>query len=267
MRAIEPIWATKPETASRVRGRIEGVLDWATVRGYRSGENPARWRGHLDHLLPAPSKAKRAVRRIKGRDEHHAALPYAEIAAFLGVLRQQEGIAARALEFAILTAARTGEVIGARWGEIDIASRLWTIPGTRMKAGKEHRVPLSDAAMAILEKMNEYRTPGDYVFPGGVASRPLSNMAMNMMLRRMKRDDLTVHGFRSSFSDWCAERTVYPAEVREMALAHTAADKVEAAYRRGDLFEKRRKVMDDWATFCAQTAPTGDNERPIRAAG
>jgi integrase len=264
MQAIEPIWTTKPETASRVRGRIESILDWATVSEYRTGDNPARWRGHLEHKLSAPSKAKRAVRQSNGRGEHHAALPYTVVAAFLVELRRQEGVAARALEFAILTACRTGEVIGARWDEID--NRLWTIPGDRMKAGKEHRVPLSDAALAILEAMKEQRT-GDYVFPGGAAGRPLSNMALLMTLRRMKRDDLTAHGFRSTFSDWCAERTAYPAEVREMALAHAVGDKVEAAYRRGDLFEKRRKVMDDWAKFCAQPATVGDNVRPIRRAG
>jgi integrase len=258
MKAIEPIWSTKPETASRVRGRIESILDWATVRGHRQGENPARWRGHLESLLPRKTK----VRSV----EHHAALPYADIAAFLIELREQEGVAARALEFAILAAARTGEVLGARWDEVDMNNRLWTVPGARMKAGKEHRVPLSDAALAILEKMSEQRT-GDYVFPGAAAGRSLSNMALLMTLRRMKRADLTAHGFRSTFSDWCAERTAYPAEVREMALAHAVGDKVEAAYRRGDLFEKRRKVMDDWAQFCAQLAPISDNVRPIRAAG
>jgi len=246
MKAVEPIWSTKPETASRVRGRIESVLDWATVRQYRTGENPARWRGHLESLLPKKTKV-RAV-------EHHAALPYVEIAGFLVELRQQEGVAARALEFGILTAARTGEVLGARWDEIDFASCLWTIPGARMKAGKEHRVPLSDTALAILEKMREQRA-SDYVFRGGAAGRPLSNMALLMTLRRMKRDDLTAHGFRSTFSDWCAERTAFPAEVREMALAHAVGDKVEAAYRRGDLFEKRRQLAEAWARFCAAVEP------------
>ena len=232
VKAIEPIWTTKPETASRVRGRIESVLDWAAARGYRQGENPARWRGHLENLLPKKSK----VRRV----EHHAALPYVEISAFMGELRGQEGVAARALAFAILTAARTGEVIGATWAEIDVAARLWTIPAERMKAGKEHRVPLSEAAIAILGQMDQGR---DKVFP-------ISNMAMAMLLRRMGRGDLTVHGFRSSFSDWCAERTAFPSEVREMALAHTVADKVEAAYRRGDLIEKRRALAEAWAKFC-----------------
>ncbi len=257
MMAVEPIWATKPETAGRVRGRIESILDWATARGYRQGENPARWRGHLENLLPARSK----VRRV----EHHAALPYPEIGAFVIELRQQEGVAARALEFAILTAARTGEVIGARWDEINIAARLWTIPAERMKAAKEHRVPLSDAALAIVNAMAAIRT-GDHVFPGGRAGRPISNMAMLMLLRRMGRGDLTAHGFRSSFRDWAAERTGFPAEVAEMALAHAVADKVEAAYRRGDLFEKRRQLAEAWAKFCG--APTAEGRVvPIRASG
>jgi integrase len=242
MKAIEPIWVQKPETAGRVRGRIESVLDWATARGYRQGENPARWRGHLENLLPKKSK----VRRV----EHHAALPYAEIAAFVAELRQRDGVAARALEFAILTAARTGEVIGAKWDELDLGERLWTVPAERMKAGKEHRVPLSDAALAILEGMRKIRQ-GDHIFPGSKARRPISNMAMLMLLRRMGRGDLTAHGFRSSFRDWAAERTGFPAEVAEMALAHTVSNKVEAAYRRGDLFQKRRQLMDAWARHCA----------------
>jgi integrase len=249
MKALEPIWTAKPETASRVRGRIESVLDWATARGYRQGENPARWRGHLENLLPKKTK----VRRV----EHHAALPYAELAEFIAELRQQEGIAARALEFAILTVARTGEIIGTQWGEVDLAARLWTVPAERMKAGKEHRVPLSDRAIAILEGMQEIRQ-GDFVFPGAKSRRPLSNMAFLMLLRRMGRGNLTAHGFRSTFSDWCSERTNFPAEVREMALAHTVSDKVEAAYRRGDLFQKRRQLADAWARYC--TAPTGAGE-------
>lgn len=253
MQAIEPIWTQKPETASRVRGRVENVLDWATARGHRQGENPARWRGHLDNLLPKKTKV-RAV-------EHHAALPYVEVAGFLAELRQQDSIGARALEFTILTAARTGEVIGARWDEIEMNDRLWIIPASRMKAGKEHRIPLSEAALAILEKMSRLRV-SDYVFPGAGADRPLSNMAMNMMLRRMKRDDLTVHGFRSTFRDWAAECTSFPAEVAEMALAHVVHDKVEAAYRRGDLFEKRRQIMGDWAKFCSATLTK--NAEPIR---
>jgi integrase len=241
LKAIEPIWTEKPETAGRVRGRIESVLDWATARGYRRGENPARWRGHLENLLPYKAK----VRRV----EHHAALPYAEISAFMVALRQQEGVAARALEFAILTAARTGEVIGARWEEINLAEKLWTVPGERMKAGKEHRVPLSAPALAILEDLAKVRE-GEFVFPGARHGRPISNMAMLMTLRRMKRDDVTAHGFRSCFRDWAAERTTFPAEVAEMALAHSVGDKVEAAYRRGDLFQKRRQLAEAWGKFC-----------------
>jgi integrase len=249
MKAVEPLWTTKPETAGRVRGRVESILDWATTRGYRQGENPARWKGHLANLLPKKSKVKRV--------EHHAALPYGELAAFIVELRQQEGIAARALEFAILTAGRTGEVIGAQWSEFDLSARLWTIPAERMKAGREHRVPLSDAAIEILEEMQTIRH-SDFVFPGAKSRRPLSNMALLMLLRRMGRGDLTAHGFRSTFSDWCSERTNFPAEVREMALAHTVSDKVEAAYRRGDLFQKRRQVMDAWARYCAAPVVAGE---------
>jgi integrase len=240
-KAIEPIWPVIPETAGRVRGRIESILDYASVNGWRQGENPARWRGHLEKLLPRKS----SVRPV----EHHPALPYGEIAEFMIELRRREGIAARAFEFLILTAARTGEVIGARWSEIDHAAKLWTIPGERMKGRREHRVPLSNAALAILDAMTEIRQ-GDFVFPGGNANRPLSNMSLLMTLRRMGHPDLTAHGFRSTFRDWCAERTNFPAEVAEMALAHTVGDKVEAAYRRGDLFEKRRDLAEAWARFC-----------------
>jgi integrase len=248
MKVIEPIWETKPETASRLRGRIENVLDWARVRGYREGENPARWRGHLDHLLPARGK----VRRV----EHHAALPYAELPGLLVALREQQGIAARALEFTILTASRTGETIGARWSEFDLLNKTWTVPAERMKASREHRVPLSARALAIVQEMQALRPAGEangFVFRGGKAGRALSNMAFLMLLRRMGRDDLTAHGFRSSFRDWAAERTHFPSEVVEMALAHAVGSKVEAAYRRGDLFGKRRRLMEAWATFC--TAP------------
>ena len=255
LQAIEPIWSTKPETASRVRGRIEAILDWARARGYRQGENPARWRGHLDNLLPRPSK----VRRV----EHHAALPYPEIGAFMAELRQQDGVAARALEFVILTAARTGEALGARWDEINLAERLWTIPGERMKAGREHRVPLSDAALAIVERMAAIRM-GEHVFPSVRSGRPLSNMALLMTLRRMGRGDLTAHGFRSSIRDWTAERTGFSAEVAEMALAHAVGDKVEAAYRRGDLFEKRRQLAEAWAKFTVAPAADGQQVVPIR---
>ena len=257
MRVIKPVWAQKPETASRVRGRIESILDWATARGYRQGENPERWRGHLENLLPKKTK----VRPV----EHHGALPYAELGAFMANLRQQEGVGARALELAILTAGRTGEVIESKWDEFDLAERLWTVPAERMKAGKEHRVPLSDAARQILEELAKVRH-GDFVFPGGRAGRPISNMAITMTLRRMGRGELTVHGFRSSFRDWAAERTGFPAEVAEMALAHTVADKVEAAYRHGDLFQKRRQLMDAWAKFCTATPKNGTKVVPFAAA-
>jgi integrase len=247
LKVLEPIWSEKPETASRLRGRIESVLDWAKARGYREGENPARWRGHLDKLLPARGK----VRKI----EHHAALSYLEMPAFIAALRAQDGTAAQALEFAILTAARTGEVIGARWREIDLTQKLWAVPAARMKAGKEHRVPLSAAATKILGSLQpEQDEPDGNVFRGGRGGKPLSNMAMLMTLRRMKRGDLTAHGFRSTFRDWVSERTNFPREVAEMALAHTVSDKVEAAYRRGDLFERRRKLMSQWADFCGQPA-------------
>jgi integrase len=245
MKVIEPIWTVRPETASRVRGRIEAVLDWATACAHRTGENPARWRGHLENLLPNKFK----VRKV----EHHTALPYGELGAFMAELRRQPGIAARALEFTILTASRTGEVIGARWDEISIVERLWTVPGERMKAGREHRVPLSPQALAILDHMRAIRV-GDFVFSGGRGSQPISNMAMSMTLRRMGRGGLTVHGFRSTFRDWAAERTNFPREVAEMALAHTVSDKVEAAYRRGDLFEKRRQLMAAWARYAASPA-------------
>lgn len=241
MRVLEPIWSVKPETASRVRGRIESVLDWARARGYRMGENPARWRGHIENLLPKRSKVQRV--------EHHAALPYGEIAAFMAELREQEGIAASALEFAILTAARTGEVIGARWEEFNLAERLWTIPGARMKAGKEHRVPLSTAGLSVIENVGQIRQ-SHFVFPGGKDNRPISNMAMLMLLRRLGRSDLTIHGFRSTFRDWAAEQTHFPADVAEMALAHSVGNRVEAAYRRGDLFEKRRELAEAWAIYC-----------------
>jgi len=256
MKAIEPIWAAKPETAGRVRGRVESILDYATVRGWRQGENPARWRGHLDKLLPKKGKV-RAV-------EHHPALPFAELPAFMETLRRENGNGARALELAILTSARTSEIIGARWGEIDQANTVWTIAGARMKGGREHRVPLSDAAFAVIEKMAEQRS-SDYLFPGGAHNRPLSNMAMLALLKRMKRSDLTVHGFRSTFRDWAAERTNFQNEVIEMALAHAIGDKVEAAYRRGDLFEKRRRLMDLWAAYCRGT-PAEGAVVPIRAA-
>jgi integrase len=262
LKVLEPIWRTKPETASRLRGRVESVLDFAKVRGYRDGENPARWRGHLDKLLPARSK----VRQV----EHHAALPYAELPAFLVSLREQEGIAARALEFLILTAARTGEAIGARWNEIDLLDKTWTVPAARMKAHREHRVPLSPRALAILDEMQAARQ-GDaddaFVFPGRKPGTPLSNMAFLMLLRRMGRGDLTAHGFRATFKTWASERTSFQNEIAEAVLAHVIGDKVEQAYRRGDLFDKRRRLMQQWATFCTTAPASGAQNKivPMRA--
>jgi len=238
IQALKRIWREKTETAQRVRGRIERILDWARVSGFRAGENPARWRGHLDQLLPPPTKIAKV--------EHHAALPYAQIGEFMKLLRQQEGASGRALEFTILSAARTGEVIGARWEEFDLKAKVWTVPGERMKAGVTHRVPLSTAALKVIEAM-KVASHSPYVFPGGRQGKPLSNMAMLQLLRRLGRSDLTVHGFRSSFRDWAAETTNFPREVAEAALAHTIENKVEAAYRRGELLEKRRKVMEAWA--------------------
>ena len=248
LKVLEPIWATKPETASRLRGRIEQVLDWAKARGHRSGDNPARWKGHLKNLLPARAK----VRRV----EHHAAMAYDELPTFTAMLRQKDGTVPRALEFAILTAARTGEVLGATWDEIDLNAAVWTVPPERMKGGKEHRVPLAPRALKIVKDMRT-RTNGEFVFPGGNPGRPLSDKALAKTLRRLKVENATVHGFRSCFRDWCAERTSFPSEVAEMALAHAVGDEVERAYRRTDLFEKRHKLMTNWATFCAQPASVG----------
>ena len=224
------------------------MLDYATAHGWRTGENPARWRGHLAKLLPPPSKIAKV--------EHHAALLWRDIGAFMVELREQEGVAACALQFSVLTAARTGEVIGGRVQEVDRRAAVWTVPANRMKAGREHRVPLSDAALNALEAVAPLRSDGDdaWLFPGGKYGKPLSNMALIMLLRRMGYGDLTVHGFRSTFRDWCAEATNHPREVAEQALAHVLGDKVEAAYRRGDLFEKRRRLMEDWAQFCARPA-------------
>lgn len=242
MRVLEPIWIKKTETAKRLRGRIEMVLDWAGARGFREGPNPARWRGHLDKLLAKPSKVHRIV--------HHRALPIDEISAFMIRLRDADGVGARALEFAILTAARSGEVRGATWREIDLDARLWTISAERMKAAREHRAPLSDAAVAVLKAMPPGR-PDSYLFRAVHGGR-LSDMTISSVLRRLDVDAVP-HGFRSTFRDWVAERTAYPNEVAEMALAHAVGNKVEAAYRRGDLFEKRLAMMNDWAEFCART--------------
>jgi integrase len=246
--AIKPLWARVPETASRVRGRIEAVLGWATVHNYRTGDNPARWQNHLEQVLPARTK----VAKI----EHHAALPYAQAAGFMGKLRQDTSIMARCLEFITLTAARLGEAAGATWKEIDLEARTWTIPAKRMKAGKEHKVPLSPAAIALLKDMRAIRQ-SDYVFPGYKQGRPLGHNAVWTVAKRAGGADITVHGLRSTFRDWAAERTNFPNEVVEMALAHAIPSAVEAAYRRGDLFEKRRRLMEAWAEFCGKPAAGG----------
>lgn len=250
---LEPIWTKKAETASRIRGRIERVLDAARAKGLRSGENPALWRGHLDSLLPKRQKLQRG---------HHAAMPYPEVSAFIASLRDSEGVTARALEFLILTAARSGEVREAQWGELDLKAKVWTVPAYRMKAGREHRVPLSDRAATLLAGM---RLPGSdadaFVFPGARQSKPLSVMAFDMQLRRMDCD-YTVHGFRSAFRDWVGEETSFPREVAEAALAHIVGDEVERAYRRGDALEKRRTLMDAWASHCAGEAVKLDKAPP-----
>lgn len=239
--AGQTLWLNKTETASRLRGRIESILDWATFRGYRQGNNPARWKGHLEHELPARNKVQKV--------EHHAALPYAEMAAFMAELRLKEGVSARALEFAILTAARSGEVRGAKWSEIDLEVRIWAIPGERMKAGKEHRVPLANEVITLLKELP--REEGvDQVFLAPKGGQ-LSDMALTSVLRRMGRSGLTQHGFRSTFRDWAGETTAYPREVCEHALAHRLADGVEAAYQRGDLLAKRAGLMSDWARYCS----------------
>ena len=251
LKILEPIWQVKPETASRIRGRIETVLDAAKARGYRDGENPARWRGHIAQILPQRSRLTRG---------HHKAMPYDAIPAFIGSLHAREAMAALALEFVILTATRTGEVLGATWGEVDLDKAVWTIPANRMKAGKEHRVPLSPRAVAILEAVKPLGN--EWLFPGDKGGK-LSGMAMSMLLRRMKLD-CTVHGFRSGFRDWAAECTGYAHEACEMALAHVIGNKAEAAYRRGDLFDKRRRLMADWATYCASDDAAGGKVSPIR---
>ena len=248
---LKPIWTEKPETAARLRGRIERVLDAARVKGHRTGENPARWRGHLDHLLSKRQKLSRG---------HHAAMPYDEVPAFVDGLRERPAVAARALEFTILTAARSGEALAARWDEIDFDAKLWTIPAGRMKAAREHRVPLSDRGIAILREMETGQT-GEYVFPGQRPPRPLSNMAFEMLLRRIN-SPYTAHGFRSSFRDWAGDKTTFPREVAEAALAHAIGNETEAAYRRSDALEKRRKLMDAWAAFCV--AAPGGKVVPLR---
>jgi integrase len=237
---LRPIWNDKAETASRLRGRIEAVLDAAKAQGLRSGENPAAWRGNLAHLLPKSAK-------LSARG-NHAAMPYKTVAAFVAKLRERKAIAAAALEFLILTAARTGEVLNAEWSEFDLENKVWTVPAKRMKANRDHRVPLSPRTVEIIEGLAKFRT-GDFVFPGRRLDKPLSNMALGTVLQRMDIQDATVHGFRSAFRDWCGEETHFPREIAEAALAHVIGDKAERAYRRGDALEKRRALMAEWAAF------------------
>lgn len=240
--ALTPIWSVKPETANRVRQRIEAVIDYSSALGVRSGDNPARWRGHLDHLLPKPTK----VRAVK----HHPALAHSGIAAFLGDLSGRTGVATRALGFTILTAARSGETRGMTWGEVDLENHIWTIPAERMKAGKEHRIPLSAAAIA---RLGPRRDDVTLVFESEAKpGKPISDMSMIAVLRRMGRNGITVHGFRSTFRDWAGETTGFPREVIEAALAHGIKDKAEVAYARSDLFDKRRDLMDAWASVATQ---------------
>jgi integrase len=241
---LRPIWQEKPETANRLRQRIEAVLDYAAVQGARSGPNPARWRGHLENVLPAPSKVRSVA--------HHAALDWRDLPEFMAQLSERAGVSARALEFLILTAARSDEVRGMRWGEVDLEAGLWTVPAARMKAAKEHRVPLTSSALRCLG------APGArdaLVFPSPVtADKPMSDMSLTAVLKKMGRDGITAHGFRSTFRDWAGETTHFPREVIEAALAHRLKDKAEAAYARGDLFAKRRDLMEAWAKFALRAA-------------
>jgi integrase len=241
LKVVKPLWERIPTTASRVLGRIQAVLGWATVHHYRSGDNPARWQGHLEHALPALSKVAKA--------EHHAALPYPQVGAFVAKLRKDSSVGARCLEFITLTAARLGEAINAEWDEIDLANRVWVVPGSRMKADREHRVPLSGAALAVLKAMQAIRQ-SDYVFPGTRQGRPVGENTPVRLAKQAAGSNITVHGLRSTFRDWASERTSFSREVAEMALAHAIPNAVEAAYRRGDLFEKRRRLMEAWAKFC-----------------
>jgi integrase len=237
---LRPLWQSRTETASRLRGRIEAVLDGAKAQGLRQGENPARWRGHLDKLLPKRQKLSRG---------HFAAMPYPDVPEFIDKLREREATAAMGLEFLILTAARSGEVLGARWSEIDLESKVWTIPAARMKAGREHRVPLSGRAMAILTRLAEAKT-GEHIFSGQRPGKPLSPASLTMALRRLQINRATIHGFRSSFRDWAGNETHFPRELAEAALAHVIGDKSEQAYRRSDALEKRRTLMEAWADYC-----------------
>jgi integrase len=255
LRILNPIWRDKAETASRVRGRVELILDYVKARGWREGENVAAWRGHLALMLPAKAKVAPVV--------HHAALDWREAPAFLARLRTQAGMGARALEFAILTSCRSGEVRLAAWDEIDLEAKVWTVPATRMKTGREHRVPLSAAALALLERVKASRELSTLAFPGARAARPLSDMTLTAVLRRMKRGELTAHGFRSSFRDWAGE-TGQPHDIAEAALAHTLGNKTQLAYQRGDLLARRRALMDEWSAYLAMPAKS---EKPQLRSG
>jgi integrase len=257
MKVLEPIWTAIPETAGRVRSRVECILDWAAARGHRSGPNPAQWRGHLDKLLPRRSKVAPV--------EHHPALPYRDLPEFMAKLRSRTGVAAKALEFTILNAVRSGEVLNAVWSEIDPVAATWTIPGSRTKSGRDHRVPLSDRAVELLQALPRI-AGNDYVFPGGRPGKGLDRSSMVEVLRSLKAGDATVHGFRSTFRDWASEQTNYPREVAEAALAHVVADKTEAAYRRGDLIEKRARLAEAWSAYCASTPRDGGEVVAIRGA-
>ena len=256
LKVLKPIWERTPETASRVRGRIEAVLGWATVHYLRTGDNPARWRGHLEHALPSRSEIAKV--------EHHAALPYTQVASFMDALRKDTSVAARCLEFITLAAVRLGEATGATWDEIDLGARTWTIPAERMKADKEHKVPLSKAAIAVLKTMREIRQ-NDYVFPGFKPGQPIGADALRELIKKLAGDDVTVHGLRSTFRDWAADCTSFPNELAEMALSHAIPSAVERAYRRGSMFEKRRQLMGAWADYCAR-ACTDDRvvSMPVR---
>jgi integrase len=252
LKVLEPIWQSKNETASRLRGRIERVLDYARAKGWRLGENPALWRGHLRNILPKRQKLQRG---------HLAAMPYVEVPAFMNSVQDAQAMAARALEFTILTVGRSNEVLGAKWSEIDLDKKIWSVPKERMKAGEPHKVPLSGRAVDLLKTLRETRT-SDYIFPGGKKGKPLSNMAMAMLMRRLKKGEFTVHGFRSAFRDWAGDETSFPREVAEAALAHRVGDETERAYRRADALEKRRKLMQAWAGYLDRTA--SGNVIPIR---
>lgn len=270
LRILQPIWSNKTETASRVRSRIELILYYAKARKLREGENPAAWRGHLDAVLPKPNKLKKV--------RHHPALPYTQMADFMAAVRSTSGAGARALEFAILTAARSGEVRLATWSEINMDARLWTVPAEHMKMRREHRVPLSSAAVALLDSMP--RIEGSpYLFQGMRDGRPVSDMTLTAVIRRLNEgengqkwidpktgDQVVPHGFRSTFNDWAAEVTMHPKELADMALAHKIDNKVEAAYRRGDMFEKRREIMEDWAAWCEKRIPDNVIELPKKTA-